>query len=190
MPAMDTRPISGRRRQANRANAKLSTGPKSRSGKARSSQNALRHGLNLPIWSDPTLAPEAEGLARSIAGRKASNMKIELARQIASAQVDINRVRRLRTNMIGCLLSDPTFTKASALPEKIKSKTLIGLTDQLESSVMDLMNTLFDAGPLKGDEKPTFILEQKSLELMRLDRYERRALSRRKTAIRKFDAVL
>jgi hypothetical protein len=48
-----------RRRQANMANAKASTGPRTEAGKARSSRNAFRHGLNVSIWNDAALAPQA-----------------------------------------------------------------------------------------------------------------------------------
>ena len=43
--------------------------------------------------------------------------------------------------------------------------------------------------PHEGEEKPASILEQKISEFAALDRYERRALSRRKAAIRNFDAA-
>jgi hypothetical protein len=39
------RPISERKLQANRANAKRSTGPRSEAGKAASCRNALKHGI-------------------------------------------------------------------------------------------------------------------------------------------------
>lgn len=43
---MDTKqPISERKLQANRANAKRSTGPKTDAGKAASRRNALKHGI-------------------------------------------------------------------------------------------------------------------------------------------------
>ncbi|MGA2860135.1 MAG: hypothetical protein ABSE40_24990 [Candidatus Sulfotelmatobacter sp.] len=43
---MDTKkPISERKLQANRANAKRSTGPRSEAGKAASRRNALKHGI-------------------------------------------------------------------------------------------------------------------------------------------------
>ena len=42
--------------------------------------------------------------------------------------------------------------------------------------------------PLGGDEKFVAIVEDKATRLAAIDRYERRALSRRKSAIRRFDA--
>ena len=55
-----------RKRAANRANARLSTGPRSAAGKARVKQNALRHGLNVAVADDPLLTAEVTRLARAI----------------------------------------------------------------------------------------------------------------------------
>ena len=52
-------PIPGPRTRANRANARHSTGPRTESGKRRSSRNALRHGLTAQNAVLPTEDPEA-----------------------------------------------------------------------------------------------------------------------------------
>lgn len=62
---------AARRREANRANARASTGPKTRAGKARSAGNARRHGLSLPALRDPALSHEIVALARAIVGAEA-----------------------------------------------------------------------------------------------------------------------
>ena len=80
---------SDRRQCANRDNAKSSTGPKTAAGKARAAQNAFRHGLNVPVRSDPLLAPEIEAMARRISGRYADDETMKGARRIAEAQFDL-----------------------------------------------------------------------------------------------------
>src|SRR6516162_7436992 len=52
---------------ANRRNAMRSTGPRTRSGKARSRANSLRHGLLSKVLVDPALVNETDQLARRIA---------------------------------------------------------------------------------------------------------------------------
>ena len=87
---------SDRQKRANRANAKSSTGPKTAAGKARAAQNAFRHGLNVPVLSDPLLAPEIEAMAHRISGPYADAETAERARWIAEAHFDLNRVRSSR----------------------------------------------------------------------------------------------
>src|SRR6202011_2459882 len=57
---------SERKRAANRRNARSSTGPRTAAGKARVTQNALRHGLNVAVADDPLLTEDVERLARAI----------------------------------------------------------------------------------------------------------------------------
>ena len=78
---------SDRQHRANRDNAKSSTGPKTGAGKARAAQNAFRHGLNVPVLSDPLLAPEVEAMARRIFGRYVDDETMEGARRIAEANL-------------------------------------------------------------------------------------------------------
>jgi hypothetical protein len=87
---------SAARVEANRRNALRSTGPRTREGKARSSRNACRHGLNQPAAGDPAWRGRIEMLATLIAGRQATAERLALAWMIAAAQVEVMRARRAR----------------------------------------------------------------------------------------------
>src|SRR5579863_9856460 len=92
--------ISAKKLQANRSNARQSTGPRSGAGKALSARNARRHGLAVPVWSDPNLAAAAEALAREIAGERPTARITALARDIAEAQIDLVRIQNFRHELL------------------------------------------------------------------------------------------
>jgi hypothetical protein len=98
---------SNREITAKRVNAGASTGPKTKQGRIRSAQNALRHALSVPIYSDPALSEEVEALAREIAGKN-TNPEIQvLARRVAEAQIDLRCVRNARHQLLSKALSNP-----------------------------------------------------------------------------------
>jgi hypothetical protein len=137
--------------KANRDNARASTGPRTTAGKARAARNARRHGLSVAIASDPDLAGEAEALARRIVGDGAVPAALAMARVFAEAQIDLDRIRKVRCHILARLVADP----GDDAP-----------------------------GDDAGDEVNRSELMR---QLRQLERYERRALARRRRATRAFD---
>lgn len=120
------------------------TGPRSAEGKERSSRNALRHGLAVPISMDLAFSADVSRLARLFMGR--DTQLDDAAIRAAEAQLEIERIRRVR---------------ASALQE------------------------------FEADDRPSEGVDLAGLSafLASLDRYERRAFSRRKRALRELICV-
>ena len=179
--------------RANRANARRSTGPKTLAGKSAASRNALRNGLAIPVTVDPSLADEVERLARMIAGEGANSCRLERARRVAEAQIDLLRVRRARSlqlDDVRARMKPPSVSELTHAVKQMMARVDDKHPEQWDGyddrtlAVLRARSALNENGePLRLEEG----IETIAVQLARFDRYERRALSRRKWATRNFD---
>jgi hypothetical protein len=88
---------------ANRANAKRSTGPKTKRGRHASSRNAFRHGLSCPLPMDETVSLDVDNLVRMLVHEGTDDDQAAAARQVAQAQADLSRVRMARVRLMASL---------------------------------------------------------------------------------------
>jgi hypothetical protein len=139
---------------ANRRNARRSTGPRTAASKGRASRNATRHRLSVSVLNDPQIAIQVEALAAVVAGASPSETRLEHARAFAEAEFELRRVRCIRTALMNFVPVKPVPQGSPPAAENL-------------AAVPDRVAVL------------------KNLpEVLRLERYECRAMSRRRKALR------
>src|SRR5262249_7020018 len=107
--------ISKRTLRAIRLGKPAGTGPTSAAGKARSAQNARKHGLNVPVMYDRNVSADVELMAEELApGCKAPELSGR-ARLIAEAQVDLTRVACARRDIISAAMANPNCEPVTGL---------------------------------------------------------------------------
>jgi hypothetical protein len=142
------------------------------------------------------LSQEVEALAREMAGANASSEIQELARRIAEAQIDLRRVRCARHALLSGALGDVDYDSPRTARKKSKGAAyaatrMVRLTPEAAQLLKPLAVRILDYTRSRPEGPQIFatILFDMTQRLAVMDRYERRALSRRKFAIRAFDAA-
>ena len=178
---------SERQIAANRRNARKSTGPRSGAGRNRASRNAYRHGLTLNIASTTEYAKQLETLVREIVGDTKDAFKLERARTIAEAELELARVRRAKVALIERAsvfgeLYPPQLTVARCIRlfnavfrrRNIKAALRGRDIDSIEAAA---------SMPSQEPERSAEAVRRVLPELRKLERYEHRAAARRDRAV-------
>ena len=160
--------------RANRLNAQRSTGPRTAEGKARVARNALIHGLaaapSPKMRDNPAEHLSVRLLCDVAEDFRGDGAAVEAAaRDFAQAQFQLTEVRRVRLRYWERLVADEPELDAEIdeLLEEVRSLRSAALMRQAERM---LRKKAKREDPLKNLEA--------------LERYERRALARRKRAAR------
>jgi hypothetical protein len=189
---------SSKKVTANRRNAQRSTGPRTAVGKSRSRLNALKHGLAIPAAALPEFAPDVAQVAQAITAEAAETPTVrEAAARVAEATTDVLRARRAKTVLLERLVRAAPFqlappTDASMLAAAARPRLSKGAHAQaiLNGTEHQWLEAEFAAQTMRVEQRR--LAKQRASgwdQLDKLDRYERRALSRRNTVIRAFDEV-
>ena len=165
---------------ANRRNARRSTGPRSRAGKKRASRNSYRHGLSSGVAISAEFAKHVESLARKIAGCGADAVSLEVARAVARAEFELAQIRRVRVALIARMAEFGEFE----VPDPLRTcrDVIRSLTSIDRGRPCDLPTP--PSVPSTEPERSAEAVRRALPELLKLDRYERRATARRDRATR------
>jgi hypothetical protein len=137
--------------EANRRNAKKSTGPKTSSGKGLASKNSLRHGLTaeqLVLWptDDPTSWAELREKVISYCNPKDVLEEISVDR-IVKALIDSSHAEQLAA----AIVSDGTISQLAGRALITAKATEQGATDHLE----EMNDALDELEPPNGEGRPS-----------------------------------
>ena len=189
------------RTRANRLNAKRSTGPKTKSGKARVAQNALKHGLSISVERMPIFDSEVEKYFHQLVNKGMSRAAKLEARAVAIALVEIDRVRRLRAFLYNspatCLRFLTKRERGQRLLAAVKYFDSQYIYDKETERVIGYKEINFDHAKIfleaSREKSEPISFEQGianiSAMLSKLWRYERRALRFRDKAAKRLQML-
>jgi hypothetical protein len=187
---------------ANRANARKSRGPRSAAGRTRASRNALRHGLAAISRHNPAYFPEIGRMATAYCEGDTDPLLFEQALIIAESDIiliclgaeRLAAIERMR-DPDAIPFSDSKASLARARARFAQAKRayaqLVKAKQAKAGSTSDTGKASISAQKNKGPHPPAQRDECDAMcraapDLTRLERYERRAASRRNRAIREF----
>jgi hypothetical protein len=112
---------------ANRANAKKSTGPKSRAGKARASANSRQHGLAGRVALDRERIEAARRLAQEIMDSLPGQIEFAEAIAIADAELDVRKARAVSNGLLASLPGAEGLVDSGVIPTSCSNDFAVGV---------------------------------------------------------------
>jgi hypothetical protein len=176
--------------RANRANAQRSTGPKSATGKAALRRNALKHALSVPIERMTGHHLQIEQLATRIAGKNPTKEHYGCAYQIASAVIDLRRIQKARFRLLqdpAERVKEPSIGKVNWAMRRMVAPGQRKAAEEDDAEVNGIFARFEGHKPGGGEYSLEEGFAVLALKLERLDRYERRAFTRFRKALRLLD---
>lgn len=173
--------------EANRRNARKSTGPRSKLGKVKSSSNAIRHKLTMEM----ELTEAQENLVINIKDKLLLDVdscgQLEpYAHVVALALVELSRVREAQA-AVWDFASRSYSGKFHGALYKYSGCLASELSEEIEEFYMRFIPEAFEKPIDSADKKNCAIASLAIEKLVKLHRYERKAVNRRNKAIRVFD---
>jgi hypothetical protein len=175
---------SHRQIAANRRNARRSTGPRSAASRKRSSWNSFRHGLTAGVTATAERIKYIERLARKIAGASTDIVTLEYARTFAQAEFDLAQIRRAKVALISRVMAFGRLETPNDDFESRQVKRFLSALERGEQILPDRIET--PAMPTTEPARTAEAIRRALPELIKLDRYERRAAARRARGLRIF----
>jgi len=169
---------------SNKENAKKSTGPKSKEGKKISSQNARKLGLAVSIESEPEVLEQIRLLAQILAGPNPSKDQLTQARLAAQAQYEYMRACRIRNMIMQKILNKKRHGKSIIDTSNFRGARKIIFNFLRKGKSPDEIDALLMPQDITIDQNISAISLELIDQLSSTERYIKRALSKRKFALR------
>jgi hypothetical protein len=174
---------SQRKTAANRRNAQKSTGPRSAAGRRRARRNAHRHGLSAARPPFGQGEEDFAAFAREIAGDDADALRSNVARDLAHAELRLAKVRHIKAALIDRAWTFGSLDSALD-PPLLTARAITNFGPILEATGRFLKPPDVEASmPSTEPERTAEAVVRTLSELLKLDRYERRAAASRNRAV-------
>ena len=169
------------------------SGPRASAGKHRASRNAFKHGL--AINSQIIFAAEIDSLATEIAGEGAAPKRVESARKVAQALIDLERVSQVKLALFDRMAQYGTLKRPALVPTAVEEvvfsvREIKQIFNAFECGEMPMLRR-DTSKPLPENEQDAAaeVLLRILPTLVQLDRYEASAAARLRRGFRALRAL-